>query len=128
MRYALLIYSDQEPWFEKSEEEAAKATAESMPKWNALFEELGAPLWAERVCEELRRIGGRTPASDELTATERQIATKVAEGLTNREVASTLFVSPKTVESTLTRVYRKLGVRSRTELTRQITRSPESKL
>ena len=41
MRYALLIYSDQEPWFQMSEEEAAKASAESMPKWNALFEELG---------------------------------------------------------------------------------------
>jgi hypothetical protein len=41
MRYALLIYSDQEPWFEMSEELAAKASAESMPRWNALFEELG---------------------------------------------------------------------------------------
>jgi hypothetical protein len=41
MRYALLIYNDQEPWFEMTEEEAAKASQESMPKWNALFEELG---------------------------------------------------------------------------------------
>jgi hypothetical protein len=41
MRYAMLIYSDQEPWFEMTEEEAAKASEESMPKWNALFEELG---------------------------------------------------------------------------------------
>jgi hypothetical protein len=41
MRYAMLIYSDQEPWFEMSEEEAAKAGEESMPKWSALFEELG---------------------------------------------------------------------------------------
>ena len=41
MRYAMLIYSDQEPWFELSEEEAAKASEESMPKWNALFAELG---------------------------------------------------------------------------------------
>jgi hypothetical protein len=41
MRYALLIYNDQEPWFEMTEEEAAKASEESMPKWNALFEELG---------------------------------------------------------------------------------------
>jgi hypothetical protein len=41
MRYAMLIYSDQEPWFELSEEEAAKRSEESMPKWNALFGELG---------------------------------------------------------------------------------------
>ena len=41
MRYAMLIYSDQEPWSQMSEEEAAKATAESMPRWNALIEELG---------------------------------------------------------------------------------------
>jgi hypothetical protein len=41
MRYAMLIYSDQEPWFELSEEEAAKASEESLPKWNTLFAELG---------------------------------------------------------------------------------------
>ena len=41
MRYAMLIYSDQEPWFEMSEEVAAKASEESLPKWYALFEELG---------------------------------------------------------------------------------------
>lgn len=41
MRYAFLIYSDQEPWFEMSEDEAAKATEESMPKWYAFMEELG---------------------------------------------------------------------------------------
>jgi hypothetical protein len=41
MRYAMLIYSDQEPWLEMSEEEAAKASEESLPKWYALFEELG---------------------------------------------------------------------------------------
>jgi hypothetical protein len=41
MRYAMLIYSDQEPWFELSEEEAAKASEESLPKWNAVFAEFG---------------------------------------------------------------------------------------
>jgi hypothetical protein len=41
MRYALLIYSDQEPWFEMTEEERAKASEASLPRWNALFEELG---------------------------------------------------------------------------------------
>ena len=42
MRYALMVYSDQEPWFEMSEEEAAKSSEESLPKWYAFFEELGA--------------------------------------------------------------------------------------
>jgi DNA-binding CsgD family transcriptional regulator len=75
-------------------------------------------LWAERVREELARVGGRAPSGDDLTPTEEKIARHVALGLTNREVAATLFVTPKTVESALTRVYRKLGVRSRTELAR----------
>jgi DNA-binding CsgD family transcriptional regulator len=82
----------------------------------ARFEALGAPLWAERAREELARIGGRAPSSDDLTPTEQRIADLVAAGMTNREVAASLFVTPKTVESALTRVYRKLGVRSRTEL------------
>jgi DNA-binding CsgD family transcriptional regulator len=82
----------------------------------ARFEGLGAPLWAERGREERARVGGRAPSGDDLTPTEQRIAELVAGGLTNREVAATLFVTPKTVESALTRVYRKLGVRSRTEL------------
>ncbi len=41
MRYALMVYSDQEPWFELSEEESAKQSEESLPKWYAFFEELG---------------------------------------------------------------------------------------
>jgi DNA-binding CsgD family transcriptional regulator len=84
------------------------------------FETLGAPLWAERAREDRARIGGRAPSSDDLTPTEEQIAELVAAGMTNREVAATLFVTPKTVESALTRVYRKLGVRSRTELARRL--------
>jgi DNA-binding CsgD family transcriptional regulator len=81
------------------------------------FESLGAGLWAEAAREDLQRIGGRTPSSDtELTAGERQACELVAQGLTNREVADSLFISLKTVEATLTRAYRKLGVRSRSEL------------
>ena len=86
----------------------------------ARFEELGAALWAERAREELSRVGGRSQSRNELTATEQQIAALVAEGGTNREVAAALFVTPKTVEATLTRIYRKLGVRSRTELARRL--------
>jgi DNA-binding CsgD family transcriptional regulator len=85
-----------------------------------IFERLGAPLWISRAEGELARIGGRQPAS-ELTATEHRVAELVAEGLRNREVAAALFVSEKTVEATLSRVYAKLGVRSRAELTRTLT-------
>jgi DNA-binding CsgD family transcriptional regulator len=51
-----------------------------------------------------------------LTASELQVAQLVASGLTNREVARAAFMSPKTVEANLARVYRKLGIRSRAEL------------
>ncbi|NEB91478.1 helix-turn-helix domain-containing protein, partial [Streptomyces bauhiniae] len=53
-----------------------------------------------------------------LAAMERQVAALVMEGATNREIAARLFVSVKTVEATLTRVYRKLGIRSRVDIVR----------
>jgi DNA-binding CsgD family transcriptional regulator len=80
------------------------------------FERLGAPLWAEQTHAELARIGGRAPSRGELTEAEHRIATLVAGGSTNREVADALFLTVHTVETALTRVYRKLGVRSRAEL------------
>jgi DNA-binding NarL/FixJ family response regulator len=85
------------------------------------FEEIGAPLWAARARAEHARIGGRAPAGNRLTATERRIADLVAEGMTNREVAEHLVVAERTVESALTQIYRKLEVRSRTELARKLT-------
>jgi DNA-binding CsgD family transcriptional regulator len=89
---------------------------EALDAARALFEEIGTPLWAERARAELRRVGGRRASPDELTPSERRIAELVAGGRTNREVAAELFVTVHTVEKALTRVYRKLGVRSRTEL------------
>jgi DNA-binding NarL/FixJ family response regulator len=87
----------------------------------ALFEELGAALWAERARSEIARLGGRRAKdSDELTETERRIAELAADGRSNREIAGELFVSERTVEANLTRAYRKLGVRSRTELARRL--------
>ena len=80
------------------------------------FERLGTALWAERTRAELRRISGRAPASGELTPAEARVAALVAEGKTNREVAAALFLSERTVEGHLSRVFGKLGVRSRTEL------------
>jgi DNA-binding CsgD family transcriptional regulator len=81
------------------------------------FEHLGAAGWAEKAQAELGAIGGRTRIEG-LTPAEDRIAALVAEGHTNREVAAALFVTEQTVATALTRVYRKLGVRSRTELSR----------
>ena len=81
----------------------------------AILDGMGARLWAERARAELGRIGGRA-ASDGLTPTEQRVADLVAEGRSNKEVAAELFVSVRTVEANLTRVYAKLGIRSRTEL------------
>jgi len=92
---------------------AARATLEHAL---AAFERLGSPLWADRARADLGRIGGRAPSRGELTESERRIAELVAEGHTNREVAAALFVTEHTVEGALTRVYRKLGIRSRGEL------------
>ena len=80
------------------------------------FERLGAPLWAAQTRGELDRIGGRRAAGDDLTDAERRIASLVAQGKSNREVAAALFLTVHSVETALTRVYRKLGVRSRAEL------------
>jgi DNA-binding CsgD family transcriptional regulator len=77
----------------------------------AIFEELGARLWAEKARSELRRISGRQPAPDGLTETERQVAALAAEGRSNKEIAAALFMGVSTVESHLSHVYRKLGVR-----------------
>lgn len=87
----------------------------------ALFEQLGSPLWAERARSEIRRLGLRHRPPDELTASERRIAELAAAGLTNRQVAEAAFVSAKTVEANLARVYRKLGIRSRAELGARIS-------
>jgi DNA-binding NarL/FixJ family response regulator len=81
------------------------------------FERLGAPLWAQKTRSELGRIGGRrAPARGALSETEVQIAELAAAGRTNAEIAAQLVVSPKTVKWNLSKIYGKLGVRSRTEL------------
>lgn len=88
------------------------------------FDALGATAWAARARQELAGSGERLrtepAARDALTAKELQIARVVAAGATNPEAAAQLFLSPKTIETHLTRVYRKLGVRSRTELVTRI--------
>jgi DNA-binding NarL/FixJ family response regulator len=80
-------------------------------------------LWVVKARAQLARIGGRAPAGDEPTPSERRISELVAEGKTNREVAAVLVVTERTVESALTQIYRKLAVRSRTELARKLAGS-----
>jgi DNA-binding CsgD family transcriptional regulator len=94
-----------------------------------VFERLGATPWAERTRVEMRATGGAAAEGgqaekdavaaaglEELTAHELQIARLVAYGMTNREVAAKLFLSPKTIEYHLSQIYRKLDLRSRTQL------------
>jgi DNA-binding CsgD family transcriptional regulator len=93
-----------------------RAAADAFEEAGAIFERLRAPAWSMRAQAELERVGLRQHAPGELTATERRVAELAASGLTNREVAKAAFMSPKTVEANLARVYRKLGIRSRAEL------------
>ena len=92
------------------------AAKQSLEQALEQFEILPAPLWSERAREELSRIGLRRAAPGELTENERRVAELAASGLTNREVAARLFMSPKTVEANVARAYRKLGIHSRAEL------------
>ena len=84
-----------------------------------ILDECGAARWAEKARGELGRIGGRR-REEGLTAAEQRVAALVAEGRTNREVAAALVLGERTVETHLTRIYAKLGVRSRTELARML--------
>jgi DNA-binding CsgD family transcriptional regulator len=89
---------------------------ESFERALGIYAELGARPWAERAGREARRVGVRAPGPFQLTPTEERVASLVAEGHTNQEVADALFMSVNTIEWNLSRIYRKLGVRSRTEL------------
>jgi DNA-binding CsgD family transcriptional regulator len=84
------------------------------------FEAMGTPLWANRARAELARADVVPTDSLALTPSERRVAELAASGMTNRDVAAALFISPKTVEANLARIYRKLGIKSRAELGRII--------
>jgi DNA-binding CsgD family transcriptional regulator len=84
------------------------------------FDELGTPLWADRARAELARAKVAPTHDLALTPSERRVAELAASGMTNRDVASALFISPKTVEANLARIYRKLGIKTRAELGRLI--------
>ena len=97
-----------------------RAARETLHEALGAFVSLGTPLWAAKARDEMARIGGRAPAGDNLTPSEQRIAELVAEGKTNKEVAAILVIAERTVESVLTQIYRKLDVRSRTELVRRL--------
>ena len=86
----------------------------------AVAESAGAAGWAAVARGELRRAAGRRGGPGQLTPTEREIAGLAAAGLRNHEIAARLFLSAKTVEANLSRVYRKLGIRSRAELAQRL--------
>jgi DNA-binding CsgD family transcriptional regulator len=94
-----------------------RAAKEALDEALGIFESAGSPRWAERARSEIDAIGLRPAATgDELTPSEERVVRLVADGLSNKEVAAALVVSPKTVEAHLGRAYRKLGVRRRSEL------------
>ena len=123
-------------WTERFEGEALRRArspaAARLPLRHALtiFNGLAARPWAARAMTELAAAGVRndtsTFAMDALSPQELQVARAVGRGLNNVEAAAALFVSRKTVEAHLTRVYRKLGLRSRTELTRLMVTCDET--
>jgi DNA-binding CsgD family transcriptional regulator len=99
------------------------AATETLREALEAFEGMGIPLWAERVRTELARCAMVPRRPTELTPVERRVAALAAEGMTNRDVAAALFISAKTVEANLSRVYRKLDIHSRAELGRYMSQS-----
>lgn len=85
------------------------------------FERIGTPLWAARAQADLNRVRGTTAGTSALTPAERRVAERAAAGMSNREIAAELFISVKTVETSLSSAYRKLGIRSRSQLFTSLT-------
>ena len=101
---------------QRRKESSARTMRESL----AIFEKLDAALWADRARAELDRSSVGRRRGSGLTPSEQRVAELAASGMTNRDVAAALFISPKTVEANLARIYRKLGIRSRVELAQHI--------
>jgi DNA-binding CsgD family transcriptional regulator len=101
---------------------------EALTETIAIFERLGARLWLERARSELGRVAVKRPEGAGLTATERQVVDLVAAGRSNKEIADSLFMSVHTVEAHLTRLFRALGVASRTELARLVIEGTDPRL
>jgi DNA-binding CsgD family transcriptional regulator len=89
------------------------------------FEGMKTPLWAERTRSELARTRVSPTRALLLTPSEQRVAELAASGLTNRDIGAAVFISPKTVEANLARIYRKLGIHTRAELGRVIGQQTE---
>jgi DNA-binding CsgD family transcriptional regulator len=98
------------------------AARDALERAAAEFDALGASAHAARARAEAARVGGRAVSPFALTETENQFARLAAHGRTNKAIADALFVSPKTVEANLARVYRKLGITNRAELSEALAR------
>jgi DNA-binding CsgD family transcriptional regulator len=103
-----------------------KAARDALERALAIFDEVGARLWAEKARAEMARIGGRRAGGDDLTETEARVAELAAAGRSNKEIAASLFMGVSTVEAHLSRVYRKLGIRSRAGLGSRLTTPMEA--
>jgi DNA-binding CsgD family transcriptional regulator len=98
------------------------AARSSLEQAAAAFDEIGSPGWVEEARSELARVGGRrSQPVGELTAAEQRAAELAAQGLSNKEIARTLFVSVHTVEVHLSHAYAKLGIGSRAQLARRLS-------
>ena len=91
-----------------------------------MFTDFGTEAFAERAPIELRATGERLrkrtlQTLDQLTPQESQVARLAAQGNTNREIAAELFISPSTVEYHLRKAFRKLDVKSRTQLANRLS-------
>jgi DNA-binding CsgD family transcriptional regulator len=103
------------------------AAAASLGEALQTFEGLQTTLWADRVRGELARtkVGAGARTAQQLTPSEQRVAELAASGLTNREIAGALFISPRTVEVNLYRIYRKLDIQSRSHLAGRLVRRIE---
>lgn len=97
-----------------------RAARETIEEAQQIFDSLGARLWSNRAQDELARISGRRPAATALTTSETMLAALAAKGLSNKEIAAVMHISVHTVEAHLTRIYRKLGIRSRAALAQRL--------
>lgn len=96
------------------------AAKESLLEARAVYERCGAHGWIDQVDAEIGRIGLRRAGTD-LTETERRVAELAATGMTSKQIAEALFMSVRSVETNLTRIYRKLDITSRAELGVRLT-------
>lgn len=98
------------------------AAVAALNQARTLFQKVGTPLWVQRADDELDRLTKQsTNRSLGLTDAENRVAQCAAAGLSNKEIAAELFISPKTVEANLSSVYRKIGIRSRSQLAQHLS-------